>query len=239
MKHEIMTVDIASIIAGQIECSFSNPFLGILAGSIGGDTVDPDAVLPKLRTQYAPLLSRRHHTRRVLGSVESPGEDAVQIDRRGVEHREPSRSVRNARIAAAHDVEPPVSIHDGVHRRPHLLFFINVAPDEGDVVAQAFCQLSPELFLNVVGDDNRSPVLAEHARRARPYAACSARSNRKPNIKDDLGRALADRLGSTFSYDRYDVSVEEQVRAVVDAAVARHGKLDVMYNNARIIDRFG
>ncbi|KAL8139687.1 hypothetical protein V2J09_005708 [Rumex salicifolius] len=59
------------------------------------------------------------------------------------------------------------------------------------------------------------------------------------DIQDDLGRALADRLGPTVSYVRCDVSVEEQVRAAVDAAVARHGKLDVMYNNAGIIDRFG
>uniref|UniRef100_A0A453ASC3 Uncharacterized protein n=2 Tax=Aegilops tauschii subsp. strangulata TaxID=200361 RepID=A0A453ASC3_AEGTS len=56
------------------------------------------------------------------------------------------------------------------------------------------------------------------------------------DVQDDLGRALAAELGAdSASYTRCDVTDEAQVAAVVDLAVARHGKLDIMLNNAGIV----
>ncbi|CAL5061158.1 unnamed protein product [Urochloa decumbens] len=55
------------------------------------------------------------------------------------------------------------------------------------------------------------------------------------DVQDDLGRAAAAELGTdAASYTRCDVADEAQVAAAVDLAVARHGKLDVMFNNAGI-----
>ncbi|KAM0904221.1 hypothetical protein ACQ4PT_018151 [Festuca glaucescens] len=55
------------------------------------------------------------------------------------------------------------------------------------------------------------------------------------DVQDDLGRALAAELGpDSTSYTRCDVKDEEQVAAAVDLAISRHGKLDIMFNNAGI-----
>uniref|UniRef100_A0ACD5YCF9 Uncharacterized protein n=1 Tax=Avena sativa TaxID=4498 RepID=A0ACD5YCF9_AVESA len=56
------------------------------------------------------------------------------------------------------------------------------------------------------------------------------------DVQDDLGRAVAGELGGpdTACYARCDVTDEAQVAAAVDLAVARHGRLDVMFNNAGI-----
>ncbi|OEL32065.1 Secoisolariciresinol dehydrogenase [Dichanthelium oligosanthes] len=55
------------------------------------------------------------------------------------------------------------------------------------------------------------------------------------DVQDDLGRAVAAELGPDAAcYTRCDVSDEAQVAAAVDLAVERHGKLDVMFNNAGI-----
>ncbi|KAM0831419.1 hypothetical protein ACQ4PT_065549 [Festuca glaucescens] len=55
------------------------------------------------------------------------------------------------------------------------------------------------------------------------------------DVQDDLGRALAAELGAdSASYTRCDVTNEEQIAAAVDLAVSRHGKLDIMFNNAGI-----
>ncbi|KAL6657135.1 hypothetical protein ACP70R_004915 [Stipagrostis hirtigluma subsp. patula] len=52
------------------------------------------------------------------------------------------------------------------------------------------------------------------------------------DVQDDLGRAAAAELGPDAAYTRCDVSDEAQVAAAVDLAVKRHGRLDVMHNNA-------
>ncbi|XP_010036299.2 tropinone reductase-like 1 isoform X1 [Eucalyptus grandis] len=57
------------------------------------------------------------------------------------------------------------------------------------------------------------------------------------DIQDEPGQALAAKLGQRASYARCDVSIEADVRDLVDATVAKHGWLDVMYNNAGVLDR--
>ncbi|GJN10773.1 hypothetical protein PR202_ga28895 [Eleusine coracana subsp. coracana] len=56
------------------------------------------------------------------------------------------------------------------------------------------------------------------------------------DVQDDLGHALAAELGgpTTACYTRCDVTDEAQVAAAIDLAVARHGRLDVVFNNAGI-----
>uniref|UniRef100_A0A0E0LPG6 Uncharacterized protein n=1 Tax=Oryza punctata TaxID=4537 RepID=A0A0E0LPG6_ORYPU len=55
------------------------------------------------------------------------------------------------------------------------------------------------------------------------------------DIQDDLGCAVAGELGpDAASYTHCDVTVEKDVAAAVDLAVARHGRLDVVYSNAGI-----
>ena len=48
----------------------------------------------------------------------------------------------------------------------------------------------------------------------------------------DKGAALAGRLGENVVYARQDVTVEGDLERVIDAAVERFGKLDVLFNNA-------
>ncbi|XP_010917564.1 momilactone A synthase isoform X2 [Elaeis guineensis] len=56
------------------------------------------------------------------------------------------------------------------------------------------------------------------------------------DVQDDKGRALCESLGSSVaSYVHCDMTDESHVRDAVDAAVSRHGKLDIMFNNAGII----
>lgn len=55
------------------------------------------------------------------------------------------------------------------------------------------------------------------------------------DIQEDAGRQLETDLGSATFFVKTDVGSEEQIEALVAAAVGRFGKLDVMYNNAGII----
>lgn len=57
------------------------------------------------------------------------------------------------------------------------------------------------------------------------------------DIQDQQGEAMAEKLGENVSYFHCDVSNEEDIRNVVDTTVARHGKLDIMYNNAGVLDK--
>ena len=50
--------------------------------------------------------------------------------------------------------------------------------------------------------------------------------------RQEEGTAVARALGSSASFMRADVSVESDVEAVVQFALSRHGRLDVMVNNA-------
>ncbi|CAB4275515.1 unnamed protein product [Prunus armeniaca] len=50
----------------------------------------------------------------------------------------------------------------------------------------------------------------------------------------ELGQQVAKELGPAAHFVQCDVSVESQIAEAVETAVARHGKLDIMYNNAGI-----
>lgn len=52
------------------------------------------------------------------------------------------------------------------------------------------------------------------------------------DVDDERGRAAADAIGATFH--RTDVAEVDQVAALVDATVERHGRLDVVFNNAGV-----
>ncbi|XP_073526202.1 LOW QUALITY PROTEIN: uncharacterized protein [Phyllobates terribilis] len=58
------------------------------------------------------------------------------------------------------------------------------------------------------------------------------------DIQDDLGRTLASTLGDRVIYHHCDVSNEDSVSTTIDVVVSTHGKLDIMYNNAGVMDRF-
>ena len=51
---------------------------------------------------------------------------------------------------------------------------------------------------------------------------------------EEAGQALAQRLGENAIYYRTDVSVEADVKALVDTAIAKWGRVDVLFNNAGI-----
>ena len=56
------------------------------------------------------------------------------------------------------------------------------------------------------------------------------------DILDELGQALADELGDAARYVHLDVSDEEQWQAAVDTAVTEFGKVNVLVNNAGIVE---
>ncbi|XP_057981333.1 tropinone reductase-like 1 [Malania oleifera] len=57
------------------------------------------------------------------------------------------------------------------------------------------------------------------------------------DIQDEIGQAIADKLGKNGSYIHCDVSDEDDVRNLVDTAISTHGHLDIMYSNAGVLDR--
>ncbi|XP_047308977.1 tropinone reductase-like 1 [Impatiens glandulifera] len=58
------------------------------------------------------------------------------------------------------------------------------------------------------------------------------------DIQDKAGQALAESLGGeNVSYIHCDISNEEDIINLVDSTVAKYGHLDIMYNNAGVIDR--
>ena len=59
------------------------------------------------------------------------------------------------------------------------------------------------------------------------------------DIQDERGQAVADELGDAAVYRHCDVTSEDDVAGLVDAAVDAFGQLDVMYNNAGIVGAVG
>ncbi|XP_071720111.1 secoisolariciresinol dehydrogenase-like [Rutidosis leptorrhynchoides] len=59
------------------------------------------------------------------------------------------------------------------------------------------------------------------------------------DIQDELGQALCEALGTSNStYVHCDVTNEEHIKNVVDTAVSTYGKLDIMLNNAGVMDPY-
>ncbi|KAI3997271.1 hypothetical protein MKX01_009115 [Papaver californicum] len=58
------------------------------------------------------------------------------------------------------------------------------------------------------------------------------------DIQDELGQSVCKEIGpaTTALYVHCDVTDELQVQSAVDTTVAKYGKLDIMFNNAGIID---
>ena len=57
------------------------------------------------------------------------------------------------------------------------------------------------------------------------------------DIKDELGKFVSKDIGSEFaSFAHCDVSKEKDVENAVNAAISQYGKLDIMFNNAGIIE---
>ncbi|KAJ4705336.1 secoisolariciresinol dehydrogenase-like [Melia azedarach] len=55
------------------------------------------------------------------------------------------------------------------------------------------------------------------------------------DIQDELGHSVVESIGkSNSSYVHCDITNESHVKNVIDQAVATHGKLDIMFNNAGI-----
>jgi NAD(P)-dependent dehydrogenase (short-subunit alcohol dehydrogenase family) len=59
------------------------------------------------------------------------------------------------------------------------------------------------------------------------------------DIQHEQGAALAAELGDATRSVRTDVTVEDDVAAAIDLAVAEFGALDVMFNNAGIVGVIG
>jgi NAD(P)-dependent dehydrogenase (short-subunit alcohol dehydrogenase family) len=59
------------------------------------------------------------------------------------------------------------------------------------------------------------------------------------DIQDERGAAVAEAIGDAAAYQHCDVTSEDDVAGLVDAAMASFGRLDVMVNNAGIIGAHG
>ncbi|XVE61427.1 hypothetical protein DITRI_Ditri06bG0039100 [Diplodiscus trichospermus] len=57
------------------------------------------------------------------------------------------------------------------------------------------------------------------------------------DIQDNLGQAMADKLGKNVCFIHCDVSNEDDICRLIDTTFSKYGKLDIMYNNAGIMDR--
>ncbi|KAK8497307.1 hypothetical protein V6N12_042784 [Hibiscus sabdariffa] len=56
------------------------------------------------------------------------------------------------------------------------------------------------------------------------------------DVQDELGHSLCQELGTEYiSYVHCDVTCEPDVEKVVELTVSKHGKLDIMFNNAGIM----
>ncbi len=59
------------------------------------------------------------------------------------------------------------------------------------------------------------------------------------DIQDEEGAALVKELGDVAYFQHCNVTKEEDIAALVDAAVEKFGKLDIMFNNAGIVGAIG
>ena len=57
------------------------------------------------------------------------------------------------------------------------------------------------------------------------------------DIQDEEGQAIANKLGENVSFIHCNVENEEDVVNLIDTTIAEHGKLDIMFNNAGVLDK--
>src|SRR5689334_20303667 len=55
------------------------------------------------------------------------------------------------------------------------------------------------------------------------------------DLSDDPGAAAVRDLGERAAYTHADVTSEDDIRALVETAVARFGRLDIVVNNAGVV----
>ncbi|GER37929.1 NAD(P)-binding Rossmann-fold superfamily protein [Striga asiatica] len=55
------------------------------------------------------------------------------------------------------------------------------------------------------------------------------------DVEDDLGNSLARALSPNVSYVHCDVASEADIESLVGSALSKHGRLDIMFNNAGIL----
>nr|CAB3458887.1 unnamed protein product [Digitaria exilis] len=97
------------------------------------------------------------------------------------------------------------------------------------------CPASPAASAEHHGRGHAEVAVITGAATARKFVRHGARVV-LADVQDDPGHALAADLGADAAcYTRCDVTDESQVAAAVDLAVAHHGKLDVVFNNAGIV----
>lgn len=59
------------------------------------------------------------------------------------------------------------------------------------------------------------------------------------DIQDGPGQAYAEKLGPNAIYRHCDVTKEDEVEALINAAVEHFGRIDIMFNNAGIVGAIG
>lgn len=59
------------------------------------------------------------------------------------------------------------------------------------------------------------------------------------DVQEDAGERLAADIGDHATFRRCDVTREEDISALVDSAVAEHGRLDIFYANAGVMGALG
>lgn len=54
------------------------------------------------------------------------------------------------------------------------------------------------------------------------------------DIQDEKGETLAQELGEKADYQHCDISKEDDIQAMIESAVSKYGRLDILFNNAGI-----
>ncbi|KAL1819190.1 hypothetical protein ACET3Z_014059 [Daucus carota] len=55
------------------------------------------------------------------------------------------------------------------------------------------------------------------------------------DVEDSLGNALANTLSPSATYLHCNVSSEEDIESLINSTVSRHGRLDILFNNAGVL----
>ncbi|KAL2900110.1 Tropinone reductase-like 2 [Bienertia sinuspersici] len=111
-----------------------------------------------------------------------------------------------------------------------------------DLFYRSYHYISNKLFPNVVSLDGKVAIITGGANgigasTVKKFAKYGAKVI-IADIQDNLGENLA-KSDENIEYVNCDIAKEEQVQSLIDYAVSKYGKLDIMYNNAGVIDGLG